>query len=133
MIIEPRTEPRGVFSVVTDAVSQAADLIQLEFRLARAELAEKLVELKAGLALIVTGAILLTATLFLLLQTAVIALVQAGLSPALATLIVAAVCAAAGIIMIANGRKHFEPEALAPKRTMNELTRDGALVKEKLT
>jgi hypothetical protein len=127
------TESRGVLSVVSDAVSQAADLIQLEFRLARAELAEKAVELKAGLALIVAGVVLLTATLFLLLQTAVVVLVEAGLSPPLATLLVAAACALVGIILISNGRKHLEPEALAPKRTMNELTRDSALVKEKLT
>jgi membrane protein implicated in regulation of membrane protease activity len=126
-------EPRGVLSVVSDAFSQAADLVQLEFRLARAELGEKALELKAGLALIVAGAILLTATLFLLLQAAVVVLVQAGVSPALATLIVAAVCALVGFILIASGRKHLEPVALAPQRTLNELTRDSALVKEKLT
>jgi len=127
------TEPRGVLSVVTDAVRQAANLIQLEFRLARAELAEKAIELKAGLALVVAGAVLLTATLFLLLQAAVAVLVEAGLSPPLATLLVAAACAAAGIILISSARKHLEPEALAPKRIMNELARDSALAKEKLT
>ena len=121
------TEPRGVLSVVTDAVRQAANLIQLEFRLARAELAEKAIELKAGLALVVAGAVLLTATLFLLLQAAVAVLVEAGLSPPLATLLVAAACAAAGIILTSSARKHLEPEALAPKRIMNELTRDSAL------
>ena len=126
-------DPRGVVAVVSDAVSQAADLIQIEFRLARAELAEKALEFKAGLALIMAGAILMTATLFMLLQAAVVVLIGMGLSVVAATLIVAAGCALGGIILITSGRKHLEPEALAPKRTMNELTRDGALVKEKLS
>jgi hypothetical protein len=126
-------EPRGVVAVVSDALGQAADLIQLEFRLARAELAEKALALKAGLVLIVAGTILMTATLFLLLQTAVVVLVDMGLSFAAATLIVAAGCALGGIVLITSGRKHLDPEALAPNRTLNELTRDGALVKEKLS
>lgn len=126
-------EPRGVVAVVSDALGQAADLVQLEFRLARAELAEKAVALKAGLALILAGAVLMTATLFLLLQAAVVVLIGLGLSAVAATLIVAAGSALGAIILITSGRKHFEPEALAPTRTLNELTRDGALVKEKLS
>lgn len=126
-------EPRGVIAMVGDAVGQAAELIQLEFRLARTEIAEKLTALRAGLALIVVGVILMTASLFLLLQSAVHLLVQAGLSPTVATLIVALACVLVGFLFISSGRKHLEPEALAPKRTMNELARDSALIKEKLT
>lgn len=126
-------KPRGVIAMVGDAVGQAAELIQLEFRLARTEVAEKLESLRSGLALIVVGVVMMTAALFLLLQTAVFLLVQAGLSPTVATLIVALACVLVGFIFISSGRKHLEPGMLAPKRTMNELARDSALIKEKLT
>ena len=61
------------------------------------------------------------------------ALVAAGLSPLAATLLVAAGTAAAGFGLVASGRKQLDPENLAPNRTFNDLQRDGALVKEKLS
>ena len=89
-----RDEP-GLFHALSDTISRATDLVQLEFRVFKAELAEKAVHIKSGLALIVAGAILVTAALFLLLQAAVLALVQSGMSPAGATLLVGAACIAA--------------------------------------
>jgi len=85
------------------------------------------------MSLILTGAILITAALFLLLQAAVLALVQAGMSPAGATLLVAAACIAAGFAFVITGRKQVDGDALTPDRTIRGLQRDTALVKEKLT
>ena len=127
-----RDEP-GLFHALSDTISSATELVQLEFRVLKAELEEKVTRLKTAGALIMTGAILITAALFLLLQAAVLVLVQNGMSPAAATLLVAVVCIAAGFAFVISGRKQVDGDALTPDRTIRGVQRDTALVKEKLT
>ena len=38
-----------------------------------------------------------------------------------------------GSALIVSGRKQLSPETLVPDRTLNDLKRDGAIVKEKLS
>ena len=127
-----RDEP-GLFHALSDTVSRATDLIQLEVRVFKAELDEKLSHVKAGLSLIVSGAIFIAGALFLLLQAAVLVLVEAGLSPALATLLVAGAAIVIGLAFMLTGRKQMSGGALVPERTIHDLQRDTRLVKEKLS
>jgi len=122
-----------VFQAVGETIGRATELIQIEFRLAKAELAEKAARAGAGLSLVMVGAILLTAALFLLLQAIVLGLIAAGMSPVAATLLVAVVTIAIGFGFVMTGRKQLSPDALVPDRTLNDIKRDSALVKEKLT
>jgi len=123
----------GVFQAVGETIGRATELIQIEFRLAKVELTEKAVKVGAGLSLMMIGAVLATAALFLLLQAIVLGLVALGLSPVAATLIVAVVTLAAGLGFVMTGRKQISAEALVPDRTLNDIQRDTAMVKEKLT
>ena len=123
----------GVFHAVGETIGRATELIQIEFRLAKAELAEKAAKAGAGLALVLVGAVLLTAALFLLLQAIVLGLIAAGLSPVAATLLVSIVVIAIGLAFVMTGRKQLSAEALVPDRTLNDIKRDTILVKEKLT
>lgn len=123
----------GVFSAVGDTIARATDLIQIEFRLAKAELSEKAAKAGAGLALIVVGAVLASAALFLFLQAIVLGLIRLGLSPIAATVVVAVVTMGIGIAFAVTGRKQITAEALVPDRTLNDIKRDSAMVKEKLT
>jgi len=127
-----RDEP-GLFHALSDTISRATELVQLEFRVFKAELEEKATRVKTGVSLMMAGAILITAALFLLLQAAVLVLVQNGMSPAGATLLVAVVCIAAGFAFVISGRKQVDGDALTPDRTIRGVQRDTALVKEKLT
>jgi hypothetical protein len=122
-----------VFHAVGETVARASELIQLEIRLAKAELAEKSVHLKAGLATIIIGAVIFTVGLFLFAQALVVLLIGLGLSPLAATLIVAAVFAGGGLALVASGRKELDAGTLTPQRTLDDLQRDRALVKEKLS
>ena len=122
-----------VFHAIGETVARASELIQLEIRLAKAELAEKSVHLKAGLATIIIGSVIFTVGLFLFAQALVILLIGLGLSPLAATLIVAAVFAGVGIALVASGRKELDAGTLTPQRTLDDLQRDRALVKEKLS
>jgi hypothetical protein len=118
---------------VSETFARATDLVQLEFKVFKAELEEKATRLKAGVGLILVGGILLTAALFLLLQAAVLALVQAGMSPAGATILVAAAAITLGLAFVFTGRKQVDGDALVPDRTIDGLQRDTTLVKEKLS
>jgi uncharacterized membrane protein YqjE len=127
----------GVVGLVGDALARSADLLQTEVRLARAEIAEKAVELRdnlvACLAMMLIGATFLIAALVLLLQAVVAALIAGGLAPHWAILIVAGGAAAGGIVLLVAGKKQFGTIDPTPERTINSLERDARMAKESLT
>ena len=123
----------GVLQAASETFARATDLVQIEFKVFKAELDEKATRLKAGLSLVVVGAILLSAALFLLLQAVVLSLMQAGLSPAGATVLVAGAAIILGVAFVIAGRKQVDGDAMTPDRTIDGLQRDTSLVKEKLS
>ncbi len=123
----------GVVTLFTAAIAQSADLVQTEFRLARAEVSEKLAALRIGLALMAVGAIFLIAALGMLLQALVSVLIAAGLSPPAAILLVAGGAAVIGLVLFLMGQKRLNPEELVPDRTLTSLSRDGRMMKETVT
>lgn len=133
MISESPLRRPGVVTLMTAAVAQSADLLHTEFRLARAELSEKLAALRVGLVLMAIGAILLIVSLGMLLQALVSALIAAGVSPPVAILLVAGGTAAIGLVLFLMGQKRLEPTALAPDRTIDSLSADSRMVKETLS
>jgi len=112
---------------------QAATLISVEIRLARAEMAEKVSSLRTGAAFVVAGAVFLIGALFLVLQWAVVALVEAGLSPVAATMVAAVACSLVGVVLILAGRQKLDTGSVLPERTLKQIARDGAMAKEKLS
>jgi len=121
---------RGVVSLASDALSGVTRLVETEVALAKAEIGEKLDGLKASLPLMIGGAVFLMAALFLLLQTLVFALAAAGIEGHWAALIVAGGTALIGAAMLAAGRKALD---VTPTRTIDELSRDAAVAREKLS
>jgi Putative Actinobacterial Holin-X, holin superfamily III len=130
-----RTVPRrpGVVTLFTAAIAQSADLVQTEFRLARAEISEKLAALRIGLAMMAVGAIFLIVALGMLLQALVSVLIAAGMSPPAAILLVAGGAAVIGLVLFLVGQKRLNPEELVPDRTLTSLSRDGRMMKETVT
>jgi hypothetical protein len=132
MLNQPLRRP-GVVTLATAAFAQTADLLQTEFSLAKAELAEKMAALRVGLILIVIGAIFLIAALGMILQALVSVLIAAGLSPAAAILVVAGGSAVIGLVLFLMGQNRLSPAELSPDRTLNSLSRDSRMVKETLS
>jgi amino acid transporter len=119
---------------VGDTVARATDLLLLELRVARAEFGEKIVGIKIGATSVLIGAVLVCAGLFVLLQAVVIGLVQAEiLTPFGASLLVGIAVLAIGAAFVLGGKKQLESTSLVPTRTLTDLKRDGAIVKEKLS
>ena len=123
----------GVVTLFTAAIAQSADLVQTEFRLARAEVSEKLAALRVGLALMAVGAIFLIVALGMLLQALVSVLIAAGMSPPAAILLVAGGAAVIGLVLFLMGQKRLSAEELVPDRTLTSLSRDGRMMKETVT
>ncbi|TAJ92837.1 MAG: phage holin family protein [Reyranella sp.] len=131
------TERPGVVALVTDALGRSADLIQTEIRLARVELGEKAEALKtsvvSGLAMMLVGTAFLIAAVILVLQAVVAALIESGVAPALAILIVAGGSALGGIVVLLAGKKTIGAVDPTPTRTITSLQNDARMAKESLT
>ena len=123
----------GVVTLFTAAIAQSADLVQTEFRLARAEVSEKLAALRIGVALMAVGAIFLIVALGMLLQALASVLIAAGMSPPAAILLVAGGAAVIGLVLFLMGQKRLNPDELVPDRTLTSLSRDGRMMKETVT
>jgi uncharacterized membrane protein YqjE len=131
------TERPGVVALVTDALGRSADLVHTEFRLARAELGEKVEALKtsvvSGLVMMLVGTVFIIGAVLLVLQAVVAALVQSGVNPALAILIVAGGSAVGGIVVMLAGKKTIGAVDPTPTRTITSLQNDARMAKESLT
>ena len=121
--------PNAFSKVVTDL----ADLIQKEMRLARSELSEKVsISIRAGIWVSVAAVLALMAG-FLVVQACVLGLTAAtGMALHWSSLIVAAVLAGAAGGAFAKGKADV-PDQLTPDRAINQVKQDIAVAKEQFT
>jgi uncharacterized membrane protein YqjE len=120
-----RASDKGVVDLAGDALKEIATLLQTELQLLRAEISEKLTFTASSAALIGAGALLLMATVVLLLGAAIAGLVAYGLSWPAATLIVAAITFLAGAGLIWFGLNRLSLVRFAPTRTLEQLQKDS--------
>ncbi|HET9685595.1 MAG TPA: phage holin family protein [Pseudolabrys sp.] len=120
-----RASDKGVVDIAGDALKEIATLLQTELQLLRVELVEKLTFTALSVALIGAGAVLLMATIVLLLQAAVTGLVAYGFSLPVATLIVAAATLVIGSGLIWLGINRLSMARLAPSKTLDQLQKDS--------
>ncbi len=124
------SDQRTITGLVSDAVNQFSKLIRNEVAIARAELAAKASEAATGVGLLVGGALLLIPPMVLLLMALAAWLVELGLRASLSNLIAGALGFVVSAVLAWVGMTKLNPEHLKPKRTINELERDVAAVKE---
>ena len=121
--------PNSFSKVITDL----ADLMQKEMRLAQAELSEKLsISIRAGVWMS-AAAVLAIVGVFLIVQAIVFGLSAAtGIALHWSCLIVAAVLAGAAGAASAKGKADV-PDQLTPDRAINQVKQDIAVAKEQFT
>src|ERR1700730_19077350 len=132
MLNQPLRRP-GVVTLATAAFSQTADLLQTEFRLAKVELAEKMTAVRGGLIMILIGAIFLIAALGMILQAVASILINSGVSPSVAILLVAGGSAVIGLVLFLMGQNRLNPAQPSPHPTLQPLAPGSRLVKETLS
>jgi hypothetical protein len=123
---------RSVPELFTSVVGQLAELMRTEGQLARAEISEKMTLATTGLGLIVGGAILLMPALVVLLEAAVAALVDNGIAPYWAALIVGGAGLLLGLIVLLIGVSRLRAGRLVPDKTIQQLQRDAATARSQM-
>jgi hypothetical protein len=119
---------KEVVGLSQDILRDIAALVTTEFQLLRTEISEKLTQTGVAAALIGAGALVLLATIILLLQAGIAGLVAYGLSPAVATLLIAAAALLVGGALIWFGLNRLRAKNLAPSKTIRQLQKDAAVV-----
>lgn len=121
------TNVRPIPEIFTDLIGQVTDLVRKEGQLARAEVSEKAGQALTGMAMILLGSVLLIPALVILLQAAIAGLVDSGMEPALAALIVGGAALVLGMILGLVGWSWVKPSSLVPEKTIDQLKRDAAV------
>ena len=126
-----RRDDRSLGELLGDLGSQVTTLVRKELELARTEMTDKASAASRDAALMGVGGALLYAGLLGLMAAIVLGLIEAGLDPWIAALLVGVVVAAIGGALVARGRYGRATTDLTPKRTIETIQDDAEWVKER--
>jgi uncharacterized membrane protein YqjE len=124
------SESRSIAELFSDALHQLTKLMRTEFALARAEVANKANEAAMGIAFLVGGALAMIAASVLLLLALAVWLVTLGIPDPIAYLIAGVAGALMSAVLGWTGMNRLKPRNLTPERTIKQLQRDAAVVRE---
>ncbi|MFL5675509.1 MAG: phage holin family protein [Chloroflexota bacterium] len=128
---DQRTDQRSLGELFGDLSRSLSTLIRQEIVLARTEMTSKVTHMSRDAGIIGLGGALLYAAVLGLLATLVLLLVEAGLAPWLATLIVTIIVGVAGALMVAGGQDRLKKADLVPHRTVGTVDEDVEWAKER--
>ena len=126
------TDERTIGQLFGDLSRQLSTLIHQEIALARAEVASRIGSAGRGAAMVGLGGALGYAALLTFLAAVTLFLVDAGLAPWVAALVVALVTAAVGGAIALYGRDQLARTDLTPRRTIETLRDDAEWAKEQV-
>ncbi len=128
MSVDPQSG-RTVPDLLGDLLREATELFRTEGKLIRAEISDKIAQMQLAGGSLVAGAICLLVSLIVLSGALVVALGKI-MDPAWAALLVGVAIAVLGVVLLAAGKKSLEAVNLAPERSLDQLQKDGRMVKE---
>jgi hypothetical protein len=127
-----RLRNSALSQAASELLNDLSDLAQKEFRLARAELSEKIAtKLRGGLWLAIAGLLAFIAVL-LTAEAVAYGIASYGFALHWSFLAVALLFGGAAIIAFLTGRASAQEE-LTPTRTLHQFSRDISTAKERLT
>ncbi len=116
--------------ILSDALGNVSGLVRNEVDLARAEISENVTQAGVALGLIAASAIVALVALNVLVAAVVAGLAEAGLDAGWAALIVGAILGVLAYVLLNKGTNDLKLSSLAPTRTVKNVQRDAAAVKE---
>jgi hypothetical protein len=119
-----------VTSLLRSLAGDAATLTRKEVALARSEVARAISDLKTGIVSAATGGSVLYAGFLFLLLSATLGL-STVMEGWLAALIVGAVVAVIGMILVGTGKKKLEAENFKPERTVDAMRKDQDMIQRR--
>jgi hypothetical protein len=121
----PLKDERSLGELLSELSRETSVLVRKEVELATTEMTAKARAAGRHVSLIAAGGALAHAALLVLLAALVVGLWQLGLAPALAAVIVAAVVAALGYILIHMGVSALRATRVVPTHTVQSLKEDA--------
>lgn len=118
--------------LVGNIIDDLRGLLRGELALARAEVDDKIERSMIAIGSIIGGIFLAFTALNVLLAAVVSALIEAGMAPWLASVIVGVVVAGIGFLLVRQGIKALSLSKLVPERTAANLQADARLVRDQV-
>jgi hypothetical protein len=128
---ELRQQERSIGELFGQLTQDMTLLVRQELQLARSEMSEKLSRLTANLVSVVSGGFVAYVGALALVAALILALNDlAEISPWVSALIVGAVLAIAGYIMLKRGLTELKRVDIAPRRTVENIKDDVQAIKD---
>jgi hypothetical protein len=116
---------RSVPELFSSVFRQLAELMRTEGMLARSEMSEKMSHMGTGLGLLVGGAVLAMPALVILMSAAVAALIENGMTPSWASLLIGGLSLLLGLLLLSLGANWLRAGNLIPDKTLQQLQYDA--------
>lgn len=129
---ERAADTRPVSELISDALQQFSRLVRNEMALARAEVSDKMKQIIRGGAMLGVAAAVVLPSVFILMLALAALFVELGMAASLAYLLTAVIGFVIAGVLGMIGLNRLKAEALMPNRTINQLHRDAATMKEHL-
>jgi hypothetical protein len=123
-------EDRSIGELFSQLTHDLGVLVRQEAELAKTEMTTKVSRMGGHAASLATGGIIAFVGAQALVAALILGLAEIGIAPWLSALIVGAVLAVAGFMMIQKGRARLKEVNLKPKRTIETLKDDVQWAKE---
>ena len=125
-------EGRSIGTLFGDLGRQVSTIVRKEIDLARVEITSGLARMGRGAGTTAAGGALMYAGLLVVLGAIVLALIDAGLDPWIAALLVGAVALLLGGIVTSMGVQQIKSTELAPQQTADTVRENVEFVKEQV-
>jgi xanthine/uracil permease len=125
-------DDRSIGTLLGDLGRQVSTIVRKEIELARVEITSAVGRMGQAAAMTAAGGALIYAGLLVVLGAIVFALIDAGLDPWLAALIVGAVALVVGGIVTSMGVQRIRSTEIAPKQTAETVRENVEFVKEQV-
>lgn len=123
-------QSQSVTELLGTVLMHVSNMAKGEIALAKAELGEKLQETVRGLVLAVIGLVMVPALIALIFITVILGLMELGMSPFWAALIVTCFVAAVIAVLLVMARGMLRWGGVSESRTARSLRRDAQTLKE---
>ena len=130
--MDAKRDDRSLGQLFGDLSRQLSTLVRQEIDLARTEMTSKATSAGRDVGMIAAGGAAAYAAFLALMVAVALVLVELGLAPWLAWLLVALVVGAAAAFLILRGRQQLQRMDVAPRRTVETLKDDAEWAKERM-
>jgi len=130
--MDDQQDDRSLGQLFGDLSRQLGTLVSKEIQLAKTEITTRVTTVGRDAAMIGAGGALAYAALLMALIAVGLLLIQLGITPWLAFLLVAIIVGAIAAVLIMRGRDELQKTELAPTKTIETLKEDAEWAKEQV-